>query len=253
MPIQKAKVQSIARAAALLEAMGDGKWATLKTLAETIGLARTTTFTLVHSLVEVGLAEHDVKGGAYRLGLQHLSYGRAVERRLEIANAARPILVELCAATGETVNLALPQTMDALFVESLEGTQGVRVTSYSGQRAPYHATACGRALMAFWDEKRRKEFYAAAQLGKLTPNTIIDPDVLESVLATCRERGWTMEIEETELGASCVAAPILTMHGDVIASVSIAGPAVRMSEARISQIAALLISSLQRVEKRLSG
>ncbi|MBN9060738.1 MAG: helix-turn-helix domain-containing protein, partial [Rhizobiales bacterium] len=116
-----ARIQSVARAKALLDAMASGDFVSLRELAARTGLAKTTAFNLVTALVDVGLAERDIKGGAYRLSLQHLVYGKAVERRLDIAALAQPYLVKLCAETRETVNLALPGPTDAVIVESLEG------------------------------------------------------------------------------------------------------------------------------------
>ena len=131
----EARIQSIGRAKALLDAMAAGTWVSLRDLAMSTGLAKTTAFNLVSALVDVGLAERDAKAGAYRLSLQHLSYGKAVERRLDIASVARPHLIRLCALTRETVNLALPCPTDSLIVESLEGSQNLRVSSYAGTRA----------------------------------------------------------------------------------------------------------------------
>ena len=146
----KHALRSIRHAKALLDVMAAGNWVSLRDLAMMTGLAKTTAFNLVSALVDVGLAERDAKAGAYRLSLQHLSYGKAVERRLDIATVARPLIfIRLCALTRETVNLALPCPTDSLIVESLEGSQTLRVSSYAGTRASYHSTACGRALLAY--------------------------------------------------------------------------------------------------------
>ena len=131
LPVE-ARIQSIARAKALLDAMVDGNWVALRDLASRTGLAKTTALNLVSALVDVGLAERDAKAGAYRLSLQHLSYGKAVERRLDVAAVARPHLMRLCASTRETVNLALPCPTDSLIVESLEGSQTLRVIVLCG-------------------------------------------------------------------------------------------------------------------------
>ena len=113
------------------------------------GLVKTTAFNLVMALVEVRLVEHNAALGAYRLGFELMGYGRTVERRSDILGLMRPYLVRLCAKTRETVNLALPCPTDVLIVDSLEGSQSLRITSYAGTRSSYHSTACGRALLAF--------------------------------------------------------------------------------------------------------
>jgi IclR family acetate operon transcriptional repressor len=247
-----ARIQSVARAKALLDTMALGGWVSLRDLATRTGLAKTTAFNLVTALVDVGLAERDSGAGAYRLSLQHLVYGKAVERRLDIAAIARPHLVRLCAATRETVNLALPGSTDAVIVESLEGSQTLRVSSYSGTRAAYHSTACGRALFAHRPRGFRDIIYSIGPLPPATDRTITDPDELERVLERCRRIGWTTEFEENEMGGACVAAPIFSPDGDAIASVSIAGPSARFEPDAIERLGKLLVASLSEITAELA-
>jgi DNA-binding IclR family transcriptional regulator len=250
-PPVEARIQSIGRAKALLDAMADGNWVSLRDLALETGLAKTTAFNLVSALVDVGLAERDPKAGAYRLSLQHLSYGKAVERRLDIATIARPHLIRLCAMTRETVNLALPCPTDSLIVESLEGSQTLRVSSYAGTRAAYHSTACGRALLAYHPLRFRRTIYSLGALTASTHRTITDPEILEAVLEECRAAGWTAEFEENEMGGACVAAPIFGPGGEVIAAVSIAGPAARFTRETIARLGHLLVDQLTEITGEL--
>lgn len=252
-PASEVRIQSIARAKALLDAMAGGEWVSLRDLAQRTGLVKTTAFNLIKALVETGLAEHDTGTGSYRLGLQHLVYGNAVARRLDIATIARPHLTALCAQTRETINLAIPGPADVFIAESLEGSYNLRVSSYSGTRASYHSTACGRALLAYQPEDFRRFIYEVAPLQKLTPNTITDPEELESVLQDCRTRGWTQEFEENEPGSACLAAPIFGPGGNVVASVSIAGPASRFDGPAVSRLSDILITSLAGITRDLAG
>ncbi len=117
------RIQSVGRVAAILDALLAAPRGVLQLndLARTCGLAKTTTFTLVDSLVHVGLVDREERGG-YRLGLRNVAYGRAVERQLDIGALARPALIRLCELTRETVNLAVPRPVDAFIVESFEGS-----------------------------------------------------------------------------------------------------------------------------------
>jgi IclR family transcriptional regulator, acetate operon repressor len=251
--IADARIQSIGRGRALLDAMAGGEWVALRDLARRTGLAKTTAFNLVSALVDVGLAERDASAGAYRLSLQHLVYGKAVERRLEITGIAQPHLLRLCAATRETVNLALPCSTDALIVESLEGSQSLRVSSYAGTRASYHSTACGRALLAHQPSAFRYAIYGIGSLVAATQRTITEPELIEAVLEKCRAVGWTAEVEENEVGGACVAAPIFGPGGKVVAAVSIAGPSARFTEEEIARFGALLVERLKGITAELVG
>jgi IclR family acetate operon transcriptional repressor len=248
-------VQSVGRAAALLDALAEGSGAGLRDLAAAAGLAKPTAHNLLGALVECGLAEHDAARGAYRLGLRHLVLGRAVERGLDVVGLARPALPRLCAETGETVNLAVPRPTDALIVESLEGARhGVRVASYAGMAAAYHSTACGRALLAHRPEAERRALYALlGLLARVTARTEVEPARLEAPLVECRRRGWAVEREENEPGACCVAAPLLAPDGAAVAAVSVAGPVGRMDEAAATRLGALLGEALRLPAAALRG
>ena len=250
-PTADARIQSVARAKALLDAMAAGEWVTLRDLATRTGLAKTTAFNLVTALVDVGLSERDAKAGAYRLSMQHLIYGKAVERRLDITEIARPHLIRLCATTRETVNLALPGPTDAMIIESLEGSQSLRVSAYAGTRAAYHSTACGRALLAHQPASFRQLVYSIGHLPAATNRTITDPDALEDVLERCRSIGWTTEFEENETGGACVAAPIFNRDGEAVAAVSIAGPSSRFEPEAIERLGRLLVASLADITQDL--
>lgn len=248
----RARIQSVGRAAAIMEALADGGWRQLRELADCVGLQRTTTFNLVGALVDIGLVEEGARG-AYRLGLKHIEYGRAVERRLDIAALARPVLIALCAESRETVNLALPRPADVLIVDSLEGSQSVRVTAYAGTRAAYHSTACGRAIMAFRPAVEKAVLASSRPLTALTPHTLTRPDALRRLLADIRRDGFAAEREENEIGSCCVAAPVLGPGREALASVSIAGPASRMDEAAIARLGALLTERLPPLSRRLGA
>ena len=251
---QEARIQSIARAKAILDVLtvADGGWVALREIVAGTGLLKSTAFNLVNALVEVGLVEHGGPQGAYRLGVQMLVYGRAVERRMDLVGLMRPYLLRLCAATRETVNLALPAKTDILIVDSVEGAQTLRVTSYAGTRASYHSTACGRALLAYRPESARRQLLEAAPLIALTPRTTTDPAAIEAILADCRRLGFVEEIEENELGAACVGAPLLDATGEAIAAVSVAGPLARMGNETRAEIGALMIATLAEARQAMA-
>lgn len=136
-------------------------------------------------------------------------------------------------------------------MESLEGSHNLRVTSYSGTAASYHATACGRALLAYQPESFRQMVYSTGTLARLTEKTIIDPEELERLLEQCRARGWTLEMEENEPGSACIAAPIFDMTGKAVASVSVAGPVARFQPEAVEALARTLLEHLARVTEDL--
>lgn len=252
-PGEVARIQSIGRAKAILDvlAAANGRHVPLREIAKATGLLKTTAFNLVSALADTGLVERETTLG-YRLGLHALIYGRVVERQLDVVALIRPHLVQLCADTRETVNLALPCPTDVVIVESLEGGQGLRVSSYAGTRSTYHSTACGRALLAHMPAADRRKILTLAPLAAQTPKTCISVPAIEALLGDCRRHGYVSEVEENELGAACVGAPIRGADGVPIAAVSVAGPLSRMGARRRGEVGRLLVARLAEAERDLA-
>ena len=249
----KIRIQSLARGNAILEVIEKHGVATLASITRQTGLNKTTAFYLLESLVGLGFVERLDQARGFQLGLRNLELGKAVQRRMSIIETARPSLTKLCLATRETVNLAVPYLLDALIVESLEGTHGVRVTSYAGTRAPYHATACGKVILAYFDEASRHAIYNSRGLDAITPKTLTSVAALEAQLAEIRRVGHGFDLEEMEDSAQCVAAPVVDAFGKVAAAISIAGPKSRTTIESLTAIASLIKAETAEISKRLGG
>lgn len=234
------RIQSLARASAILEIIARKGSASLAEISAATGLNKSTAFYLVESLADLDLVERLEQRKGYCLGLRNLELGRAVQRRLDIATLGRASLVRLCHLSKETVNLAVPHVFDAMIVESLEGAYGVRATSYAGSRAAYHSTACGKAILAFLEEPVRRAIYEARGLPAVTANTVTRQDQLEDQLSTIRNDGYAIDNEENEIGANCVAVPILVGLSEVAGSISVSGLASRMDRPKLVDLAAII-------------
>ncbi|MBV9246744.1 MAG: IclR family transcriptional regulator [Methylobacteriaceae bacterium] len=244
-------IQSLQRAGAILDALAVCGDASLADISRAVGLNKTTTFYLVKTLVSLGFVAWDESNRTYSLGLKHLVFGRSVQRRLNIVTVSRPSLLRLCLETKETVNLAIPSIYDALIVESLEGAHGVRATSYAGTRAPYHSTACGKAILAFQDEAVCQFVCESRPLTQVTPMTLTDGAALRRQLAEIRVPGYSLDLEENELIANCVAAPIFDGFGEVAGAISISGPTSRMLPALLVAHAKLIVDETLLIAKAL--
>jgi DNA-binding IclR family transcriptional regulator len=247
------RIQSLARGNAILRVIEKHGVATLATIAKQTGLNKTTAFYLLGSLVDLGFVERLDQARGFQLGLRNLELGKAVQRRMSIVDMSKPTLTKLCLATRETVNLAVPYLLDALIVESLEGTHGVRVTSYAGTRAPYHATACGKVILAYFDEASRHAIYDSRGLDAITPRTLTSVAALEAQLTEIKRVGHGFDLEEMEDSAQCVSAPIFDAFGKVAAAISVAGPKSRMTMDALTAIAALIKVETTAISKRLGG
>ena len=243
------RIQALARASAIIDviAANGEEGVGLSDISRATALNKTTAFNLLGSLVLLRFLEQDEHSRRYRLGLRNLELGRIVQQRLHISHIARPILADLCFKTNETVNLGLPDLIDLLVVDSFQGSRLLHVTAYAGWRSLYHCTALGKAFMAAWDAPMRQTVYNSAGLPRQTQHTITDIDTLEAQLERFREQGYAVDVEENEVHVNGLATPILNGLGEVAAAVSVCGPANRLTEEVMEEIAADVIAAAKSI------
>jgi len=141
--------------------------------------------------------------------------------------------------TGETVHLAALEGGQVVYLVKLESANSISMPSWIGWRNPAHCTAVGKALLAFQEEPLI-EGVMERGLRRFTANTICDPERLWEQLRQVRRQGVAFDQEERRNGLRCVGAPVLGRDGQVVASISVAGPASRLSWGRMAQLASLV-------------
>jgi DNA-binding IclR family transcriptional regulator len=170
---------------------------------------------------------------------------------LDLTQQGRPVCQRLAEEIGETVNLAVARSHYAVNLDQVRGTSSVTVHNWVGQLTPLHATSSGKVLLAHFDDRHRAETIEAVGLESYTPKTITSADVLEKQLDEARRRGYAMTLEELEIGLNAIAAPIRSYDGEVVAAVSVSGPAYRFSEERMRDLAPVLMAGAVDISHRL--
>ena len=132
-------------------------------------------------------------------------------------------------ATGETVNMAMLDGYEVVFVSQVECHEPIRAFFGIGQRRASHASGIGKALLAEMPAERIEAFLRGKPLPRFTPMTITDPEALHAELETIRQRGWSIDDEEANAGMRCVAAPIFNAFGEARAGISLSGPSTRLT------------------------
>ena len=207
------------------------------------GLNKTMTFRLLRALAEKGFVEQDPTSRVWSLGLGLLELGSRVTARQDLVAVSQPLLGQLRERFAETVNLGVWRDDRIVYLAIAEGGYGLRMAAQLGASDPLHSTALGKAILAFMDERERDRILATAPLARRTRNTITDQPSLAAELATTRARGYAIDDQENEIGARCVAAPILDGQGRPIAAISISGPAARIDGDRTETLARALIEA----------
>jgi DNA-binding IclR family transcriptional regulator len=201
-------------------------------VARGVGLHPSTTHRLLSVLVRHGFAQGGAVRGHYVLGLRLAELGQMALDTLEIRAKARPVLERLMEVTRETVHLMVLDGQSGLYVDRIESPQRVRVASAVGLREYLHGSAVGKAILAHLPPSSLQSVIARG-LPRLTARTLTHPGRLRRHLAAVARRGFAIDNEEGEPGIRCVGAPIFDHRGDVVASISVAGPAYRLPVSRL--------------------
>jgi DNA-binding IclR family transcriptional regulator len=248
---KRTRLSSVANSLRLIRAFSEDHYEIgISDLAKRLGLAKSTVHRLASTLLDEGMLEQNAGDGKYRLGLALFELGTLVRRKMDFTMEARPFLRALMEKTGETVHLAILDHDSVLYVISLESKQALRMGSKVGTRVPVHATAVGKALLAFQPEEEIARIVARG-LPASAPNTIVDSKALQRELALVRARSYAEDDEESEVGLRSVAAPIRNDSGAVIAAISIAGPVHRMTRKTLLGWVRELVEAADAVSLRL--
>lgn len=176
-------------------------------IAARAGIAKSDAHRLVQTLVGQRFARQDGQSGAYFPTLRLWELGWAVTGHTDIRRAAEPCMARLLTRTRETVHLAALDGFDAVYIHKLESPEPVRAYTEIGGRAPAHAVATGKALLAQLGDAERRQ--AALALRRYTPRTIVEPAEFLRELDRARSAGFAMNRGEWRESVWGVAAPIL--------------------------------------------
>lgn len=215
----------LGKAMAVLHAFtADDHGLTFAELQRRTGLPKGTLHRVAGDLVTARML--DRRDGDYHLGglLFELGMLASVERTL--LEVATPFLEDLYERTHETVHLGVREGAEVVYVAKVTGHRQVKAPSRIGGRMPLHATAVGKALLAFAGEDVRVAVLTGP-LERRTPRTITAPGRLRQQLDGIVEAGVSFEFEEAVAGVVCVAAPVLDAEDRPLAAVSVTGPITR--------------------------
>ncbi len=239
-------VQSIRRAFAVLGALGDGPLGVTE-VADRAGLPKSTAARLLQTLVAEGAVEQVPGDSAYRLGPRLVALAGGLSFNRSLAAVARPILVELAAASGEAAGLGVPDGDAIHYIDQVDTPNPVVVRDWTGARAPLHAVSSGQVLLAF-RTPGAVDRYLGGELERFTPRTLTEPDEVRERLREVRRQGYAWALEEFDPGISSVAAPIADASGEVIAAVHVHGPSYRFPPGeRMPELADLVVTGAARI------
>lgn len=248
-PEKDGSVQSVDRAATILDYLAGAGELGVTELARRLGVHKSTASRLVATLEKWELVEQVEGRGKYRLGIGLVRLAGTAVAGLDVVEQARPVCRRLAQETGLTVNLAVLAGTQALYLDQVAGTSALQSYNWVGQRIPLHATSNGKVLVSELSPPQVRDLLG--DLTAYTPRTIVDFGVLDAELARVRRDGYAMAIDELEDGLAAIAAPIHNAHGEITNSLSLSGPTFRLDDDRLAGLLDVLVPAAHEVSRRL--
>jgi DNA-binding IclR family transcriptional regulator len=209
-------------------------------VADHLSVARSTAHRLLGMLVHRQFAEQDPVTRTYRPGPRLIEIGLAAVGALDLRMRLRPFLLDVAAATGETVSLLVLEHDMVHFIDSIESQRTVRVGSRFDSRMAAHSTSAGKALLAALTTDEVLAIYPSERLVTLTDQTVSSRGKLLDELARVRAAGFATNFEESEVGLGAVGMAILDHDQRPVAAFTVAGPMQRMNGDYVQHIAGQL-------------
>lgn len=218
-----------------------------------LNLPRTTAHEIVNTMVSSGyLHRDDVHTNKVFLGFKLFELGGIYAANFDLIAEGRQVAAEIVEICDETVQMAVREGTEAIFIAKVDSSKTVRLVSTVGSRLPAHCTAVGKMLLSSLAETEIIQLYGDnAPLQKMTANSITSVSDLLRELETIRGRGLAYDDCESNEDVRCVAAPIYNNRGEMIAAMSTSVPVTRMSMSKQDELARLIRGGAEDLSRRL--
>ena len=248
-------IQALDRAFLILDVMADaGGEAKLTEIAASAGLNVSTCHHLISTLYNWGYVARGANSRSYVLGSRILHLSAACLRQVDLPRRAESLVNRLNDQTRETVQLAIMQDTNLVHVLRREARHAVRVDgTLGGKSNAAHATATGKAILAWLPPTELDRIVADKGLTAFTPNTITDIEKLKEELRLTRRNGFAIDREEFQLGVMCLGAAIRDHAGAVVGSIGVSSPAFRATPEYFDEIKVHLIAAVDELSTELGA
>src|ERR1700751_2112832 len=223
----KGGIQALDRAFLILDIIADaGGEAKLTEISTIAGLNVSTCHHLISTLYNWGYVARGARSKPYVLGSRILHLSAACLRQVDLPRRAQNYVDRLSDQTGESVQLAIMQDTNLVHILRRESRHAVRVDAgLGGNAGAAHATATGKAILAWLPPNELDRIVADKGLTAFTPQTITDIEALKEELRLTRRRGYSIDREEFRPGVICLGAAIRDHAGAVVGAISVSSPA----------------------------
>lgn len=215
-------LQTADRALQILELLSH-EGLTSKDIQEKMNLNKSTVHRLMMTLLNRGFVERNEVTGIFQVGLKLVEISSIRLNHVELKTEALPYLHQLGNKVNKSIQLAILDGNEAVFIEKVEKYQSFHMYCQTGKRIPLYCSAVGKSLILNHSDNEIQGLLKDTKFEHFTPKTVTDIEALFADLDQARKDGYTRDHAEHEADVYCVAMPIYDYRGKIVAAASITG------------------------------
>jgi IclR family transcriptional regulator, KDG regulon repressor len=236
-------INSLVNSMKVLEQLIENGDMNIRELADSSGMVKSTVHRIVSTFKQIGYVDQNKINGKYFTTLKIFEQGSKVAGRIPLRKIIRPYLEEIFESCHETVNFAIMDKGDIVFVDKIITAEPLRIELEVGRRVSAYCTSLGKAILSFTEDVDVSKI----DFKKITEKTVDSPEKFLEQMESIRRNGYVIEREEYINGLTCMAVPIKNRSNKAVAAISIAVPNVRLSEEKESEFIKLLQDTVDKI------
>ncbi|MDQ6674642.1 MAG: IclR family transcriptional regulator [Chloroflexota bacterium] len=214
---------------------------------------KSSTHALLRTMERRGYLSRNDATRTFQIGIRLWEAGQAYRLHADLALHALPAMQRVVDDIHETVQLAVRDGRDNVYLAKVDSQQPMQLVSRIGSRIPSHGTGLGKVLLADLTDRELDALYVDATLVRFTPNTITDLARLKEVVNEVRRVGHAVDEEEFAIGLRCIAVPILGVQRRTMAALSCSIPSARLDAAKAQRTLTLLKQAAAEISRRMGA
>lgn len=247
-------MQSLAKAMRVIETFLEEKeeWSVTE-LAARLSMPKSQVSRMLATFREAGWVKQNRATRTYGIGLQAYAIGSRFVNSNRLTREALPVLRSAVDRCGFTATLSVLYEREPIYLLGIEGPAFVDFGSRAGMRFPFHASASGKLLAAYVQDRDLDRMIERQGLPHLTPQTLSEPRALKRELRRVRERGYARSNGERSPGIGALAVPVATPESPCAAALGIVYPLQRVPDEMVDYHVAILHSAARVLSSRMGA
>lgn len=248
------KMNTIGKAVAIFESINAAnKSLSIKELAETLNFNKSSIHHHLKTLTQLGYLQQNKETKKYDIGLGLVRIGQSYLQRLDVRERGHYYIEQLSRKISETVHMLILDNNEVVYIDKVDVNHqpgALKCTSFIGLRTDIYSTAAGKTHISHLEKGALNIILDTLEMKKITPHTIDNRVQLEEELIRTKERGYALDLEEHHLGLQCIAVPVMNMHSQCVAAISVSSSVSTISR---EDLEGEILSALRETGKQISA